>query len=264
MHKVLSDNLSNNDKNLTTYLNLHSYRLARKNKEVFKNFNILIDGIIFVWILKLFGFVKVKRNSFDMTSMAPKVFDKAINKKQSIYFVGAKPNVIDDSVSNIRAEFLGLNICGFRHGYFGSKEEYKVVIEEIKELKVNIVVCGMGTPLQEQFLIDLKNCGWDGKGYTCGGFLHQTANKIQYYPYLIDKYNLRGFYRMYDEPKLIKRYLISYPIALFLYVFDSLQYNLNKTLGKVDEEEIVEKEEEEKIKVTVEPTEKQMKELEEV
>ena len=82
----------------------------------------------------------------------------------------------------------------------------------------------MGTPLQEQFLIDLQKSGWVGKGYTCGGFLHQTANGIQYYPKWINRLGLRAFYRMYDEPQLIKRYFIDYPQAICIIVFDIIKY----------------------------------------
>ena len=227
MHKILSKNLSNGDKQLTTFLNLYSYMIVRKNKELLKCFNILIDGIILVWLLKIFGFSRVSRFSFDMTSMAPKVFKESISNNKRIYLIGSKPNVIDDAIKNIKSEFSELNICGFNHGYLNFDERISI-FKEIVALKADIVICGMGTPLQEQFLIDLKHYGWKGKGYTCGGFLHQTASDIKYYPTWVDKYNLRGFYRMYDEPYLLKRYFLFYPWALLHYLVDSYNYNIAK------------------------------------
>ena len=227
MHKVLSKNISDDDKQLTTFLNLYSYMIARKKRDVLKEFNILIDGIILVWLLRIFGFSRVSRFSFDMTSMAPIVFKEAIKKNQQIYFIGSKPNVIDNAITNIKSEFSGLNICGFNHGYLSINERISV-FKEIIALKVDIVICGMGTPLQEEFLLELKQYGWEGKGYTCGGFLHQTAADIKYYPKWVDKYNLRGFYRMYDEPYLLKRYFLVYPWALLHYLVDSYSYNIEK------------------------------------
>jgi len=234
MHKIFSDNLANKDKHLTTYLNLYSYMLARENKVLFKHFNILVDGIIFVWILKAFGFLRVKRRSFDMTSMAPEVFTEAILHNESIYFIGTEPKIIDKAVKNIKAEFPNLNVCGYRDGYIKNPKEQEEVIAEIQELKTDIVICGMGTPLQEQFLLDLSKNGWKGKGYTCGGFLHQTADNLQYYPKWIDVLNLRGFYRMYDEPYLIKRYFVWYPWALVQYSFDSYRYNVYKKNNSIE------------------------------
>ena len=82
----------------------------------------------------------------------------------------------------------------------------------------------MGTPKQEEFLLDLSQAGWKGTGYTCGGFLHQTAQNIKYYPKWIDLFNLRAIYRIYDEPRLIKRYMLEYPIALIYILSDLINY----------------------------------------
>ena len=87
MHKVFLDNLANTDKLLTTYLNLYSYMLVRKNKKQLGKFNIKIDAGILVLIMQLFG-VKLIRESFDMTSLAPVFFNEAIQNDKSIYFIG--------------------------------------------------------------------------------------------------------------------------------------------------------------------------------
>jgi exopolysaccharide biosynthesis WecB/TagA/CpsF family protein len=212
------------DKNLITFLNPYSYILARQNKELFENFNIKIDGILLVKILNLFGFKNVCRESFDMTSLAPIVFENAIKEKKSLYIIGTKPQIIDEAIKNIKNLYPELNIIGYRDGYFNNDEDRDKTLRKIKELNPDIVICGMGTPLQEKFLVDLKNMGWKGIGYTCGGFLHQTATNINYYPKWIDKLNLRWLYRIYDEPKLFKRYFFEYPKFIFWFIFDYIKY----------------------------------------
>jgi len=209
----------------TTFLNPFSYIIARKNIKQLSQFNIEIDGGMLVVVLRFFG-LRVKRKSFDMTSLAPIVFENAIKNNQSLFFIGTKPKVIDMAIQNIHNQFPDLNICGFRDGYM-SIEERELVLIKVKSLNPYFVICGMGAPLQEQFLIDLKNIGWAGKGYTCGGFLHQTADGIEYYPKWITKFGLRAFYRMYDEPKLVKRYLIDYPIAMIVIVYDLIKYKMS-------------------------------------
>ena len=208
----------NNNKMITTFLNPFSYLLARSNKDQLSHFNINIDGGLLVILLNLFGF-KYKRKSFDMTSLAPVVFNDAINNNKSIYFIGSKPKVIDLAIKNIQEQFPELNICGYRDGYI-DQNEMVVVLDIINSLKADYVICGMGTPLQEKFLIDLQKSGWTGKGYTCGGFLHQTAAGIKYYPNWVNTLGLRAFYRMYDEPKLIRRYFIDYPKAIIIILSD--------------------------------------------
>lgn len=210
--------------NLTTFLNPFSYLLSRDNKKQLRSFNIEIDGGMLVVLLSFFG-IRTKRRSFDMTSLAPLVFNDAIKKKRSLYFIGTKPKIIDLAIKNIQEQFPKLEICGFRDGYL-SNEERELELQKIKNLDPYYVICGMGTPMQEQFLIDLQKTGWEGQGYTCGGFLHQTANGIQYYPEYISRFGLRAFYRMYDEPKLVKRYFIIYPQAVCLIIFDLIKYKM--------------------------------------
>ena len=214
--------LNKDNKKITTFLNPFSYLIARKKRGLFSNFNIEIDGILLVLILRIFG-CHFSRKSFDMTSLARMVFNKAISESKTVYLIGTKPELIDQAVKNIREKFVDLNICGFRDGYF-AVEEKKEILNNIIKIDPDYVICGMGTPKQEEFLLDLSQAGWNGTGYTCGGFLHQTAQNIKYYPKWIDLFNLRAFYRIYDEPRLIKRYMLEYPIAIMYILYDLINY----------------------------------------
>jgi len=216
----------NEKKKLVTFLNPYSYLLARKNIELFENFQIKIDGIVLVKVLNMFHIGHFNRKSFDMTSLVPLVFNEVIENSSTIFFVGASKEVIGAAIGNIQKEFPLLKIIGFRNGYFYNENDRNDVLVDICQLNPDFVICGMGTPLQEQFLVDLRSQGWRGMGYTCGGFLHQVANKLQYYPRLINKYNLRWIYRMYDEPKLISRYLFDYPKFLIVFTYDFFRYKL--------------------------------------
>ena len=70
----------------------------------------------------------------------------------------------------------------------------------------------MGVPLQERFLLQLTDAGWNGVGITCGGFLDQLSQGVQYYPGWINSLNLRWAYRLMREPgRLWRRYLLDYP-----------------------------------------------------
>ena len=213
---------------LITFLNPHSYLLARNDTELFEKFDkIYLDGIALVKIFRLFRLADVERMSFDMTSLAPVVFSDAVEENKSIYFIGTKPKVIDKAVKTIKSSFSDLEIVGYRDGYFPNDEGRCQSIQAIKSIKPDIVICGMGTPLQEQFLVDLQDAGWGGVGYTCGGFLHQTADKIDYYPKWVETYHLRWVYRICDEPKLFKRYFIDYPKFLVIFVYDYIYHRFS-------------------------------------
>ncbi len=215
---------------ITTYLNPFSYVMARKRKDLFSRFDFIhSDGIALSLALRLIG-CKNKRKSFDYTSMAPEIFEKCASKKLKIALVGSEENFVHAAAKNFRERYgESLNISYVRNGFFLDDHEKIACINEIIEKKSDVVIVGMGTPLQEEFLVRLVNAGWIGAGYTCGGFFHQTAASLSggdYYPKWIDRFNLRWLYRMYDEPKLIKRYAVYYPEFAFKFFVD---YFLLKT-----------------------------------
>lgn len=225
MLKLIRDNMNKGGR-LYTFINPYSYLLARKNKELFMDFNIMIDGILLV---KLLGFVRkgIVRKSFDMTSMANTVFQEAVEHRKKIYFIGSSPAQISQAVANIKQNYPRLIICGYRDGYIEEKDKTEV-IQGILNINPDIVVCGMGTLLQEKFLLDLTREGWKGVGYTCGGFLSQSSKDINFYPNWIDKYHLRWLYRFYKEPHVRKRVFISYPLFLFVFLFDFYKFKIYK------------------------------------
>tara|TARA_R110001583_G_scaffold195466_1_gene373979 strand:+ start:4201 stop:4875 length:675 start_codon:yes stop_codon:yes gene_type:complete len=204
-----------------TFLNPYSYLVIRDKPELLKGFDhVLVDGQLMVKFLSIFGIAKVQRKSFDMTSLAPIVFKDAENTQEKVYLVGTTPNAIELAVSKLKLEYPNLNIIGYHHGYLDKEDDANIVIDSINLLEAGIVIVGMGAPRQEQFLLKLKQSGWKGTGFTCGGFFHQTSTKINYYPKWVDKFNVRWAYRIYDEPKLFTRYFILYPWALCLMMWD--------------------------------------------
>lgn len=207
-----------------TFINPYSYKFIKKNYKLFHEFDgIFIDGIYMcIWLKLLYG-LKVPRKSFDMTSIARDLFEKLSISGESIFFIGAKSEQIKKSIENIKVNYPKLNILGYRNGYFNSVEERDKVINDIITCNPHFVVVGMGTPLQEQFAIDLKAKGYDGIIFTCGGFLHQTANGIDYYPNWVNKYNLRGFYRQYKEKGIFRRNYDTFILFPILFIKDYLK-----------------------------------------
>jgi exopolysaccharide biosynthesis WecB/TagA/CpsF family protein len=210
----------------SSFLNPYSYLLLRKQESIFSKIDVFyIDGISLVILLKIFGY-RTKRRSFDMTSVAPIVFNDCIINNKSIYFIGSKQHEIVKSVRNFSANFPNLNIIGFRNGYF-KPEEKDNVYNSIIHLNPDYLIAGLGTPIQEQFITEIVEKGFKGKCYTCGGFLHQTSDELDYYPTFFNKLNIRWAYRIFKEPKLIKRYFLEYPKSFFYIIYDFIKNKFN-------------------------------------
>ena len=209
-------------KGLTSFINPYSMLVMKLHPEIAEQIDYWhVDGIS---LINQFNIAGLKRFSFDDTSIAPYVFSFAKLHGLRVAIIGTKEEFLYSAVANIQ-EKHNLQISYFRHGYFNNNEEKQECYKTIIEKSIDLVVCGMGTPHQELFLIGLKNSGWDGYGFTCGGYLHQVSKKISYYPAIFDKLNIRWIYRIIDEPKLVSRYFYHYP----KFFFDFYLYKRSKT-----------------------------------
>lgn len=194
-----------------TFLNPVSYLTAIDNKELFGNMDgIFADGGLLVKAIKLVYGKQVTRRSFDMTSMAPELFSYAQEYGKTIYIVASKQEQVEAAVEIFRERYPKVKFAGYRNGYFSSESEMDDEAKRIVEVNPDFLIVGMGALMQEKFLLKVKNAGFKGVGFTCGGFIHQTSkNEIDYYPAWVDKTNLRFVYRMWKEPHTRKRYFMA-------------------------------------------------------
>ncbi|WP_348728329.1 WecB/TagA/CpsF family glycosyltransferase [Rheinheimera texasensis] len=204
---------------LVSFVNPYSYYMLRHNLDKYSNISFLSDGFIFCLVSRLFG-LGVRRYSFDLTSIAPEVF--ASSRGLKIAVVGSTETNVQKFRGIVKSNYnceIYLAVSGFLSG----NSEFEL-IENIVREKCDLVIVGLGTPKQEDFLLRLKMSGYLGTAFTCGGFITQTAEADgEYYPHLINKYNLRFLYRMIKEPHTIKRYFCIYPISIIAFFFDLLQ-----------------------------------------
>lgn len=194
-----------------TYLNPVSYLTALDNKELFSQLDgIFADGGLLVKAIKMVYGKQVTRRSFDMTSMAPELFAYVAKHGKTIYIVASKQEQVEKAVEIFHERYPKVKFAGYRNGYFASESEMDVEAKYIAKLNPDFLIVGMGALMQEKFLLKVKNAGYQGVGFTCGGFIHQTSkNEIDYYPTWVDRTNLRFVYRMWKEPHTRKRYVMA-------------------------------------------------------
>jgi len=231
IHKIIEsdsitvEGLFEGEKQIYTFLNPVSYLSALKNETLFERFDgILVDGSLLAVAIKLLYGKVIRRRSFDMTSVAYSLFRHARAECKSVYLIGAEQEQVERSADILRKQYPGLRIVGYRNGYFSSKDEIINTCEKIVRMNPDYVIAGMGAPLQEKFLLQLKNCGYKGIGFTCGGFISQLSMKgVEYYPQWADKYNIRFLYRFCKEKHTRKRYVKAFVLFPFYFILDKLK-----------------------------------------
>lgn len=214
---------------IVTCVNPYSYLILRKNSKLYERFDgVFVDGILMCIFIRLLWLKKVPRLSFDMVGMAKDLFERLNHTDESLYIIGAKQDELDKCVYHVKDAYSGIKMAGCRNGYFSGEKERDYVINEIVSLSPDFVIVGMGTPLQDDFAVRLKNAGYNGVVFTCGGFIRQTSNDINYYPEWVNRYNLRGFYRQYKEKGIFRRNIDTLLIFPLLFTYDTLNSKLIK------------------------------------
>ena len=218
--KICNDAAEFMEARVVTFLNPYSYlKISESGVDLEKFDKICIDGIALKMFLALvYRDSRIQRLSFDFTSVAGLVFDRAVERSERGFILGSDQSSNGKFLAAISEMYPGISVDG-RSGYFSDKNELSTFLGNLARSDYAFVIIGMGAVKQEEVANELVELGFGGRVYTCGGFIHQTAmGGGEYYPPWIDKFNLRFAYRMFNEPSTIRRYLVDYPKSFALLV----------------------------------------------
>jgi N-acetylglucosaminyldiphosphoundecaprenol N-acetyl-beta-D-mannosaminyltransferase len=137
----------------------------------------------------------------------------------SIFLLGAKPQHLEAALDRLRSEYPNIVLAG-HHGYFDKEDPYQneAVIQQINLAKPNILVVGMGMPIQEDW-IRRHRSQLDVNAILPGGaVIDRMAGVVSDCPQFISNTGLEWLYRFCHEPKrLAARYLLGNP-AFMLHI----------------------------------------------
>nr|WP_272674323.1 WecB/TagA/CpsF family glycosyltransferase [Providencia sp. PROV029] len=159
------------------------------------------------------------RASFDFTSIADYVFSSACKYELSIAFIGGSQNEIEKATQYIQKRYVNIKISYYHNGFI-HENELENILNTLSKNKTDIVICGMGTPLQEEFLIRIKKAINIKILITCGGFLTQTSMFGDYYHPIIKKLGLRWLQRAILHKHVRDRLIKVYPEFLLSYLLN--------------------------------------------
>jgi N-acetylglucosaminyldiphosphoundecaprenol N-acetyl-beta-D-mannosaminyltransferase len=136
----------------------------------------------------------------------------------SLYFLGARPGVAYEAAERLKERHPNLKISGVRHGHFdcspGSLEN-EAVVGEINAASPDILLVGLGMPLQERWLMENARRLDVGAALTGGAVFDYVSGRLWRGPPLLTDNGLEWLARLLAEPRrLWRRYLIGNPLFL--------------------------------------------------
>jgi len=150
---------------------------------------------------------------FDLIS---NLFAELENEDCSFYFLGSKPGIVDKAAAELKRRHPNLKIAGFHHGYL-DREMQEKVISEINEKEVDLLLVGMGVPLQERFLNNNLHRLNVKAALAVGGSFDVIAGEVNRAPLWMQKAGLEWFYRLLQEPSRFGR-MLSLPKFIYLVI----------------------------------------------
>lgn len=131
------------------------------------------------------------------------------NKKgYSVYFFGAKEEVLQDMLKVFKQRYPNLNVVGYRNGYFSPEDEKKIQ-KDIKGGKPDFVFVGITSPKKEYIIQSFMDNGINAVFMGVGGSFDVLSGHIKRAPLWMQKLNLEWLFRVVNEPKrLFKRYFV--------------------------------------------------------
>ncbi len=164
------------------------------------------DGVPIVWASRLLGHPLPGR--VNGTDLMEALCGLAGVHGWSVFFFGARQDVVEKVARWAESTYPGLRIAGVRNGYFADSDN-EAIVAQIAASGASILFVGFPTPKKElwlhQHLADLSVPFCMG----VGGSFDVVAGKLPRAPRWMQRNGMEWLFRLIKEPKRMwKRYLV--------------------------------------------------------
>jgi N-acetylglucosaminyldiphosphoundecaprenol N-acetyl-beta-D-mannosaminyltransferase len=165
----------------------------------------LADGASLLWAARLEGQHLPERvTGIDLMEG---LVERAAAEGLSVYFLGARPEVVERLVEVYRGRYPSLEVAGFRDGYFDRATDADVV-QVIRASGADMLFIGMPSPFKEVWAERMRNALGVHLILAVGGSFDVIANFIPRAPLWMQRSGLEWSWRLFREPRrLWRRYL---------------------------------------------------------
>jgi len=199
---------------LSGHHNLHSLFLLQRDNHVRRFYqrcnDCYIDGVPVRFILRGFGVTTTAAQRFSLMDHFMELLQHAEKKDWSIFYLGSQESVVNIGRGIIQERYPELRIQ-LQHGH---NPYAPAVVHSINEFRPDILLVGMGMPLQERWILEHLD-------QLDVGFVTQAGGTLDYYtgaqakpPLWLSRSGFAWLYRLLHDPvRLWRRYLLE-PCAL--------------------------------------------------
>lgn len=142
------------------------------------------------------------------TDFIPYLCSSVQDRGYRFFLLGSRPGVAQAAALALQKRCPRLNIAGTCHGYFPA-EENEAVVTRIREARTDVLLVGMGNPLQERWLHEHLASTEAAVGIGVGALFDYLSGRLKRAPRWMLDWGLEWVWRLAVEPRrLWRRYLI--------------------------------------------------------
>ena len=191
--------------------NVHSLNFCRHLPWLAAFYNqadiVYVDGAGIVLGARLLGYRFPPRTTMDDWGWS--AARHLARRGHSLYLLGNPPGVDAQAAIKLSEHAPGLRVLGSHHGFFQkSGPENEAVIDEINRLEPDILMVGLGMPLEQQWIMENHTRIRARVFWEVGSAFQLWADVIPHCPRWVGNLGLNWLFRLVMEPRrLAKRYL---------------------------------------------------------
>ena len=125
-------------------------------------------------------------------------------REKTFYLIGSKQEVIEDTVKQLKSQYDGITIVGYRNGYINNDKERNALIQDVASKRPDVVFVAMGSPKQEILMTDMMKVHpaiYQG----LGGSFDVYTGRVKRAPLWWQKHNIEFLYRFLKQPQRYRR-----------------------------------------------------------
>lgn len=209
--------------------NLHSlymYYRSSSLRQCYKNSINMVDGMPIVWMLQLAGKSVSRDERLTYVDFIWPLLEQAQKNNWRVCHIGQASAVQQEAIAKINARLPDLKMKGIP-GYFDhstNSDEGQAVIEQVNDFSPQVLLVGLGSPLQEHWIFHHRSQLRVPAVLSCGACMEYVAGNVGTPPRWMGKLGLEWSYRLFENPRRFAgRYLLE-PWGL---IYSMLKYQVS-------------------------------------
>ncbi len=208
------------------FVNAHSLNIAASDRDYRKILNagdtVFGDGTGVRWAARLRG-VRL-RDNINGTDFVPALLQATTGGGHSCFLLGADAATIQLAADFAKRSFPGWRLAGCHHGYLADGAAATAVVEQINEAKPDLLLVGMGNPIQEKWIHRYRAALRVPVCMGVGGLFNFWAGNVSRSPRWLRWFGYEWVWRLLQEPRrMARRYLIGNPLFSARILFEHSQ-----------------------------------------